>query len=66
MAIQKLDNRWGAVFNTGDAGRSRRDIYIEDAHVLPAGARGAGSRRHSEILGGNATTVRRQLHGGRR
>lgn len=37
MAIQKLDNRWGAVFNKGDAAAVVA-IYIEDAHVLPAGA----------------------------
>ena len=37
MAIRKLDNRWGAVFNKGDAAAVVA-MHIEDVHVLPAGA----------------------------
>ena len=61
MAIQKLDNRWGAVFNKGDAAAVVA-IYIEDAHVLPAGALMAqGSAKFwaamQQLCGVNCTAV---------
>jgi uncharacterized protein (TIGR02246 family) len=37
VAIQKLEDQWGAAFNKGDAAAVAA-LYTEDAYVLPAGA----------------------------
>jgi len=37
MAIQKLEDAWGAAFNKGDAATVAA-MYTDDAYVLPAGA----------------------------